>query len=78
VAVVSKSRLRMILMIMQSDNVMRSHLLIFLPKTHILMKTCRQTIKASNGAETGMKGFEKETNCVVVTKGTEGFCKSSK
>ncbi len=37
-----------------------------------------ETIKASNGAETGMKGFEKETNCVVVTKGTEGFCKSSK
>ena len=34
-----------------------------------------ETIKASSGAETGMKGFEKETNCVVVTKGSEGFCK---
>lgn len=34
-----------------------------------------ETIKAATGAETGMKGFEKETNCVVVTKGTEGFCK---
>jgi hypothetical protein len=34
-----------------------------------------ETIKAASGAETGMKGFEKETNCVVVTKGTEGFCK---
>jgi hypothetical protein len=34
-----------------------------------------EVIKASTGAETGMKGFEKETNCVVVTKGTEGFCK---
>ena len=34
-----------------------------------------ETIKAGSGAETGMKGFEKETNCVVVTKGSEGFCK---
>lgn len=34
-----------------------------------------ETIKAATGAETGMKGFEKETNCVVVTKGSEGFCK---
>lgn len=34
-----------------------------------------ETIKAASGAETGMKGFEKETNCVVVTKGSEGFCK---
>lgn len=34
-----------------------------------------ETIKAASGAETGMKGFEKETNCVVVTKGGEGFCK---
>jgi hypothetical protein len=34
-----------------------------------------ETIKAVSGAETGMKGFEKETNCVVVTKGKEGFCK---
>ncbi len=34
-----------------------------------------ETIKAGSGLETGMKGFEKETNCVVVTKGSEGFCK---
>ena len=34
-----------------------------------------ETIKAGSGADTGMKGFEKETNCVVVTKGSEGFCK---
>jgi hypothetical protein len=34
-----------------------------------------ETIKAATGAETGMKGFEKESNCVVITKGSEGFCK---
>src|SRR5687768_6235304 len=34
-----------------------------------------ETVKAATGAETGMKGFEKETNCVVITKGKEGFCK---
>lgn len=34
-----------------------------------------ETIKAASGAETGIKGFEKETSCVVVTKGKEGFCK---
>jgi hypothetical protein len=34
-----------------------------------------ESVKAATGAETGMKGFEKETNCVVVTKGSEGFCK---
>ena len=34
-----------------------------------------EMIKAATGVETGMKGFEKETNCVVVTKGSEGFCK---
>jgi hypothetical protein len=34
-----------------------------------------ETIKAATGVETGMKDFEKETNCVVVTKGSEGFCK---
>jgi hypothetical protein len=34
-----------------------------------------ETIRASSGVETGMKNFEKETNCVVVTKGSEGFCK---
>lgn len=32
-------------------------------------------VKAATGAETGMKGFETELNCVVVTKGSEGFCK---
>ena len=36
-----------------------------------------ETVKAATGAETGMKGFEKETACVVVTKGSEGFCKRS-
>ena len=34
-----------------------------------------ETIRTGSGADTGMKGFEKETNCVVVTKGSEGFCK---
>jgi hypothetical protein len=34
-----------------------------------------ETVKAATGAETGMKGFEKEINCVVITKGSEGFCK---
>ncbi len=34
-----------------------------------------ETIKAATGAETGMKYLEKETNCLVVTKGREGFCK---
>jgi hypothetical protein len=34
-----------------------------------------EIVKAATGAETGMKGFEKETNCVVVTKGREGYCK---
>jgi hypothetical protein len=33
-----------------------------------------ETIKAATGAETGMKDFTKETNCVVIKKG-EGFCK---
>ena len=36
-----------------------------------------ETVKTATGAETGMKGFEKETTCVVVTKGSEGFCKKS-
>lgn len=36
-----------------------------------------ETVKAATGAETGMKYLEKETNCVVVTKGSEGFCKKS-
>lgn len=34
-----------------------------------------ETLKAATGLETGMKGFEKDTNCVVVAKGSEGFCK---
>jgi hypothetical protein len=36
-----------------------------------------ETVKTATGAETGMKGFEKETNCVVVTKGSEGFCRKA-
>lgn len=34
-----------------------------------------ETLKAATGVETGMKGYDKETNCVVVTKGSEGYCK---
>ena len=34
-----------------------------------------ESVKPATGVETGMKGFEKETNCLVVTKGSEGFCK---
>lgn len=36
-----------------------------------------ETVKAVTGAETGMKYLEKETNCVVVTKGSEGFCRKA-
>lgn len=36
-----------------------------------------ETVKAAPGTETGMKGFEKETNCLVVTKGGEGFCRKA-
>ena len=36
-----------------------------------------ETVKAATGVETGMKYLEKETNCVVVTKGSEGFCKKA-
>ena len=36
-----------------------------------------ETVKPATGVETGMKGFEKETACVVVTKGSEGFCKKA-
>lgn len=36
-----------------------------------------ETLKAAAGSETGMKGFEKESNCVVVTKAGEGFCKKA-
>ena len=34
-----------------------------------------ETIKAATGAETGMKYLENEKNCLVVTKGSEGFCR---
>lgn len=37
----------------------------------------KETVKAATGAETGMKGYETETTCVVVTKGSEGFCKKT-
>lgn len=36
-----------------------------------------ETVKTATGAETGMKGFDKETNCLVVNKGKEGFCKKA-
>lgn len=36
-----------------------------------------ETLKAATGPETGMKWLEKETNCVVVTKPGEGFCKKA-
>lgn len=36
-----------------------------------------ETIKAATGEETGMKHLLKEKNCVVVTKGSEGFCRKS-
>jgi hypothetical protein len=36
-----------------------------------------ETVKTATGVETGMKGFEKETNCLVVKKGEEGFCKKA-
>lgn len=36
-----------------------------------------ETVKHATGAETGVKGFEKETACVVVTKGREGFCRKA-
>lgn len=34
-----------------------------------------EAVRAANGTETGMKDFEKYDNCVVVTKGSEGFCR---
>ena len=34
-----------------------------------------ETLKASTGAETGVKALEKETNCVVITKGKEAYCR---
>ena len=36
-----------------------------------------ETVKAATGPETGMKWLEKETNCLVVTKGSEGFCRKA-
>lgn len=33
------------------------------------------TIKAATGDETGMKWLAGKKNCVVITKGTEGYCK---
>ena len=36
-----------------------------------------ETVKAATGPGTGMKWLEKETNCLVVTKGSEGFCKKA-
>lgn len=36
-----------------------------------------ESVKAATGVETGMKYLEKETDCVVVTKGSEGFCKKA-
>ena len=34
-----------------------------------------ETVRTATGVETGMKWLEKETNCLVITKGSEGFCK---
>lgn len=36
-----------------------------------------ETIKTATGAETGMKYLEKEKDCLVVTKGSEGFCRKN-
>jgi len=36
-----------------------------------------ETIKAATGEETGMKYLLEEKNCVVVTKGSEGFCRKA-
>ena len=33
------------------------------------------TIKTATGDETGMKGLAGKKNCVVITKGSEGYCK---
>lgn len=35
-----------------------------------------ETIKHATGDETGMKGFAGKKDCLVVTKGSEGFCKN--
>ena len=34
-----------------------------------------ETIKAATGEETGMKWLAGEKNCVVITKGSEGYCR---
>jgi hypothetical protein len=34
-----------------------------------------ETIKAATGDETGVKGLAGKKECVVVTKGSEGFCR---
>lgn len=35
-----------------------------------------ETIKAATAVETGLKWTKGEKNCVVITKGTEGYCKN--
>lgn len=35
-----------------------------------------ETIKAATADETGMKWLKGEKNCVVITKGSEGYCKN--
>lgn len=35
-----------------------------------------ETIKAATAEETGMKWLKGEKNCVVITKGSEGYCKN--
>ena len=35
-----------------------------------------ETIKAATAEETGLKWTKGEKNCVVITKGTEGYCKN--
>lgn len=34
-----------------------------------------ETIKAATAEETGMKWLQGEKNCVVITKGSEGYCR---
>jgi len=35
-----------------------------------------ETIRAATAEETGMKWLKGEKNCVVITKGSEGYCKN--
>ncbi len=35
-----------------------------------------ETIKAATAEETGMKWLKREKNCVVITKGSEGYCRN--